>query len=221
MKQDFKFKMNCRSENVICMKVYVNQSKNEIMMNVVVIVKNQMIGVLAKMIICGTLVRVLVNVMMHIKLTNIYILKLLCEKCLFGKLILAYANKILNTVETTLVDKKETCEKNYSLIYTILSVIILLFLLVVIFLSRYNYCTKDWVRKENSLSHQDEINNVKEIYIKNRTCYFFDDMINTKIRHLNKIRIDKKSYKNILIYYAVYATSNSVKPLLSINKCVH
>ena len=40
MKQDFKFKMNCRSENVICMKVYVNQSKNEIMMNVVVIVKN-------------------------------------------------------------------------------------------------------------------------------------------------------------------------------------
>ena len=70
-----------------------------------------MIGVLAKMIICGTLVRVLVNVMMHIKLTNIYILKLLCEKCLFGKLILAYANKILNTVETTLVDKKETCEK--------------------------------------------------------------------------------------------------------------
>ena len=79
--------------------------------------------------------------------------KIVMRKCLFGKLILAYANKILNTVETTLVDKKETCEKSYSLIYTILSVIILLFLLAVIFISCYNYCTKDWVRKENSLSY--------------------------------------------------------------------
>ena len=41
---------------------------------------------------------------------------------------------------------------------------------------------------------------VKEINIKNRTCYFFNDMINIK----NLLKIDKKSYKNIGIYYIGY-----------------
>ena len=41
---------------------------------------------------------------------------------------------------------------------------------------------------------------VEEINIKNRTCYFFNDMINIK----NLLKIDKKSYKNIGIYYIGY-----------------
>ena len=52
-------------------------------------------------------------------------------------------------------------------------------------------------------------------------------MINIKILDLNKIRLDEKSYKNILIYYIRYVTVknlsyitiNSVNPLdLIINK---
>ena len=39
-----------------------------------------------------------------------------------------------------------------------------------------------------------------EIDIKNRTYYFFDE-INIKNLDPNKIKIDKKSYKYILIYY--------------------
>ena len=35
--------------------------------------------------------------------------------------------------------------------------------------------------------------------IKNRTYYFFDDIINTKNFDLNNIKVDEKSYKNILI----------------------
>ena len=48
--------------------------------------------------------------------------------------------------------------------------------------------------------------------------YFVDDMINIKTLDLNKIKIDKKSYKNIFIFYIGYVTPNSVKPwnLLSI-----
>ena len=46
-------------------------------------------------------------------------------------------------------------------------------------------------------------NNFKDIYIKNHTCYFFDDIINIKTLDLNKIKIDQKSYKNI-IYYIGY-----------------
>ena len=43
-------------------------------------------------------------------------------------------------------------------------------------------------------------NKFKERDIKNRRYYFFDYMINTKSFDTNKIKIDDKSYKHILIY---------------------
>ena len=49
--------------------------------------------------------------------------------------------------------------------------------------------------------------NNKEINIKNRYCYFFNDMINIKIFYSNLLKIDKKSCKNISIYYIGYFTS--------------
>ena len=63
--------------------------------------------------------------------------------------------------------------------------------------------------------------NIKEINIKNQTYYFFDDMINIKDFDSNLLKIDKKSYKNIDIYYIGYITMkesdyvkiNSVNPL--------
>ena len=62
---------------------------------------------------------------------------------------------------------------------------------------------------------------IKEINIKNRTYYFLDDMINIKNFDPNLLKIDKKSYKNIDIYYIGYITMkdsdyvkiNSVNPL--------
>ena len=62
---------------------------------------------------------------------------------------------------------------------------------------------------------------IKEINIKNRTYYFFDDMINIKNFDPNLLKIDKKSYKNNSIYYIGYITMkdsdyvkiNSVNPL--------
>ena len=48
--------------------------------------------------------------------------------------------------------------------------------------------------------------NIKEINIKNRAYYFFDDMINIKDFNTNLLTIDKKSYKNINIYYIGYIT---------------
>ena len=62
---------------------------------------------------------------------------------------------------------------------------------------------------------------------KNHTYYFFDDIINIKNFDPNKIKIDEKSYKDILIYYIGYVTIkdskyikiNRVNPLyLIINK---
>ena len=48
-------------------------------------------------------------------------------------------------------------------------------------------------------------NTFKEIDIRNSTYYFFDNMINIKNFDPNKIKIDKKSYKNI-IYYIGFMT---------------
>ena len=48
--------------------------------------------------------------------------------------------------------------------------------------------------------------NIKEINIKNRTFCFFDDMINIKDFDPNLLKIDKKSYENIDIYYIGYIT---------------
>ena len=47
-------------------------------------------------------------------------------------------------------------------------------------------------------------NEFKETNIKNCTYYYFDDII--KNLHPNKIIINEKSYKNILIYYIGYVT---------------
>ena len=47
---------------------------------------------------------------------------------------------------------------------------------------------------------------VKELSIKNRTYYFFDDMIDIRNFHSNLLKIDKKPYKDIDIYYIGYIT---------------
>ena len=48
--------------------------------------------------------------------------------------------------------------------------------------------------------------NIKQISIKNRTYYFFNDIINIKNFDSTLLKIDKKSYKNIDIYYIGYIT---------------
>ena len=48
--------------------------------------------------------------------------------------------------------------------------------------------------------------NIKQINIKNRTYYFFDDMINVKDFNPSLIKIYKKSYKSVRIYYIGYIT---------------
>ena len=46
--------------------------------------------------------------------------------------------------------------------------------------------------------------NIKQINIKNRTFYFFNDMINIKDFDLNLLKIEKNSYKDISIFNIGY-----------------
>ena len=68
------------------------------------------------------------------------ITKCLCKKHLFGKLVLACENEILNTTESTLA--------NNCLIHTVSMVIRYLLLLVAIAISCYYYYTRHWIKKE-------------------------------------------------------------------------
>ena len=47
---------------------------------------------------------------------------------------------------------------------------------------------------------------VKELNIKNRRYYYFNDIIDIKDFHSNLLKIDKKQYKDIDIYYIGYIT---------------
>ena len=46
-----------------------------------------------------------------------------------------------------------------------------------------------------------EIGNSKQINIKNRTYYFHNDIINIEEFNSSLLKIDKKSYKDLDIYY--------------------
>ena len=59
-------------------------------------------------------------------------------------------------------------------------------------------------------------NKVKEINTKNRTYYFFN-IIDTENFDPNNIKIDEKSYKNILIYYIGYVTVKKYIKNYSVN----
>ena len=52
---------------------------------------------------------------------------------------------------------------------------------------------------------------VKQINVKNRTYYFYNDQINLKDFDARLLKVDKKDYKEIDIYYIGYVT---VKKLL-------
>ena len=59
----------------------------------------------------------------------------------------------------------------------------------------------------------------KQMNIQNRTYYFYDDLINIKDFDAKLLKLDKKSHKNIDIYYIGYITKkykykiNSVNPV--------
>ena len=57
------------------------------------------------------------------------------------------------------------------------------------------------------------MNNLKEISIKNRTCYCFDDIIKIEKFDFDKFLLNKKSNKNILFYGILYKTLTGAKLL--------
>ena len=61
-----------------------------------------------------------------------------------------------------------------------------------------------------------ENNELKKVRIKNRTCYYFNDIIKSEDFDLYNILIEEKSQENILIYDISYETLIGSKPLLCV-----
>ena len=66
--------------------------------------------------------------------------------------------------------------------------------------------------KENGIKMESN-NELKEIYIKNCTSYYFDDIIKIEFFDFDDILLDEKSYKNILLYDISYKYLIGAKPL--------
>ena len=64
-------------------------------------------------------------------------------------------------------------------------------------------------------------NKVTDINIKSLTYYFFNDIISIENFDVNNIKIDEKSYKNILTYYIGYVTIKKELKIYSVNPLYH
>ena len=58
---------------------------------------------------------------------------------------------------------------------------------------------------------------IKQINIKNRTYYFYNDRIDLKHFDAKLLKVDKKEYNEINIYYIVYVTGKKIDNCNNIN----
>ena len=59
--------------------------------------------------------------------------------------------------------------------------------------------------------------NLKQLSINNPTYYFYNDIINLKDFHSNLLKLNKKKYKKIDIYYICYITIKKIGSCKNIN----
>ena len=58
---------------------------------------------------------------------------------------------------------------------------------------------------------------IRQVNIKNRTYYFYNDQINLKELDANILKIDQKNYKKIDVYYIGYITLKEIANCNNIN----
>ena len=58
---------------------------------------------------------------------------------------------------------------------------------------------------------------IKQMNIKNRTYYFYNGMINIKYSDQNLLKLDKKTSKDVAIYYIGYVTKKDEYKIKSVS----
>ena len=136
-------------------------------------------------------------------------------------------DEIINVKETNFNDKNIICKtQSYILLTFLLFTIILL-----ITFSIYCYLLKYQAKQKHLILFHDSklkinqywyyklkmTNKVKDINIKNRIYYFFNDIIDIEHFDLNNIEIDKKSNKSIFIFCIGCVTVKQFVKIYSVN----
>ena len=109
-----------------------------------------------------------------------------------------------NVTSTTSINCHSKKVRDCYLFHTVIVVVIILLIITIIC-----YYSK---QKMYNIKWKIMIYELKKIQIKNRTCYYFDDIINLEDFDFDNILIDKKSHENILIYDISYKTLIDPKP---------
>ena len=103
--------------------------------------------------------------------------------------------------------KNITCKTQF---FCIMLTFLLIIITLLIAVSIYCYQIKYRAKQKHLLPFYDTklkmSNKVTDINIKNQTYYFFNYIIGIENFDPINIKIDEKSYKNILIYYIGYVT---------------
>ena len=108
--------------------------------------------------------------------------------------------------------KKVRYKFDCYILHTVLLVIILLLIINII----CYHCAKRRSKLKIILPRQQyklKNDEFKKIHIKNRTCYYFDDIIKLEDIDFDNISIDEKSHENILIYDISYENLIGRRPL--------
>ena len=126
----------------------------------------------------------------------------------------------------TKFNEKKVDPQNFCLLLAFLLITIALLITI----SIYCYLIKYWAKQKHLFPFHDTnnklkkfcVNNIllkngnknelKEIDIKNYTCYYFDDTIKIEEFDINNILIDEKPCKNILVYKISHKSWNDSKP---------
>ena len=145
-----------------------------------------------------------------------------CRKRIIDKLVEECSENIYENVIPSNV-YKNVC--NSCMVYTVLFVVFLIASICCAFFYFHWYLKKDNITTNFSVGCLNILMTTKQIDIKNRTYYFYNDLINIKNFDPNMLRLDKKRVLNNRVYYIGYVTEkpeyniNSVNPLyLMINR---
>ena len=153
-----------------------------------------------------------------------------CRKRLADKLIDDCTETIEETKLTniTFTENENIYERGSCMVYIVLMIVVIVISTgITVYLVYYNWslnknnisCIKFHTRKNTEIwwVHLYKMETTKQINIKNRTYYIYNDFIDLENFDAGILKIDKKSYKDIGIYNIGYVTKKKVDDCININ----
>ena len=119
----------------------------------------------------------------------------------------------MDSVSTNFDNKTVRFKVDYYILYTVLLVLILLFIISIICYQYQKHSSKLKQAYYRTKNIKIENNEFKNVTIKTQTCCYFDDIIKIDNIDFDNILLDKNSFDNILVHDISYKTLIDPEPL--------